>query len=282
MGMAIKHVNEPLPLPRDVNPRIPKLVEAVLVKALSKNPANRFNSITEFNNAFQEAIEVSLNPASVDKDWYSKFEELTAIMDPMSEPGASMVAEPVGARRRYLAMAALAVALLGCPSAAIGLFGAQWFSANGQPDFAATMTAISGEIAANLGEGVSDEVVPTYVAQTLAVLQETEQARQTADALLTQAADLDGTLNGVETTYTADATFEPTATADDETGGSAPGPTPTKTYTQASAPSATPTPPLPPTPTLPPDDPTPTFNPALCRTDKPPDHPLYCTPTPEP
>ena len=91
MGMAIKHVNEPLPLPRDVNPRIPKLVEAVLVKALSKNPANRFNSITEFNMAFQESIKVALNPASVDRDWYSKFEELTAIMDPMSEPGASMV-----------------------------------------------------------------------------------------------------------------------------------------------------------------------------------------------
>jgi hypothetical protein len=241
MGMAIKHVNEPLPLPRDVNPRIPKLVEAVLVKALSKNPANRFNSITEFNNAFQESIKVALNPASVGRDWYLKFEERTAIMDPLSEPGASMEGEPVSTRRRYLAMAALAVLILGCPSALVGLFGAQWFGNGNGPDYDATLTAISGEIALNLGEGVPDEFVPTYIAQTLAVLQETEHAQQTGEALGTEAATLDGTLEGPEETGTSEATLESTETADSGTGGT----TPTRTNT----PTATPSPPPANTPT---------------------------------
>jgi hypothetical protein len=282
MGMAIKHVNEPLPLPRDVNPRIPRLVEAVLVKALSKNPANRFDSITAFNQAFQESIEVSLNPASVGKDWYSKFEELTAIMDPMSEPGASVVGEPINTRRRYMAMAALAVALLGCPSAAIGLFGAQWFSNNGQPDFGATMTAISGEIAANLGEGIPDELLPTYVAETLAVLQETEQARQTQEAArLTTEATLGGTPEATQSTLTGteaanqDGEYPPNATPTFTRTPSVPEPSPTPTATPTPEATSTPAP----TST---DAPDPTVNPALCRMDKPPEHPLYCTPTPSP
>jgi hypothetical protein len=281
MGMAIKHVNEPLPLPRDVNPRIPKLVEAVLVKALSKNPDNRFISITEFNNAFQEAIEVSLDPDSVDKDWYAKFEELTAIMDPMSEPGASMVAQPVHERRRYLAMAALAVVILGCPSAALGMFGAQWFDNGSQPDYSATMTAISGEIAANLNEGIPDEWVPTYVAQTLTVLQATDQVRMTDEsAQLTQDSSQDGGLGDTTPTAGVTVSFAVTGVASNETGQSTPVFSPTKTFTIGPTPTRTPTYPPAPTPTL--IDATPTFDPARCRTDKPPDHPLYCTPTPEP
>jgi hypothetical protein len=253
----------------------------VLVKALSKNPENRFASITEFNNAFQKAIEVSQNPASVDKDWYSKFEELTAIMDPMSEPGASMVAEPVNERRRYLAMAALAVVILGCPSAAIGMFGAQWFDNGNQPDFNATMTAISGEIAGNMGEGVSDELVPTYVAQTLTVLQATDQGLMTEGAAQTTSdVGLTSTPEELSPIGTIQTTFASTSVASHETGDSTPGPTPTKTFTMAPTPTRTPTSPPPPTAT--PIDATPTFDSARCRTDKPPDHPLYCTPTPEP
>jgi hypothetical protein len=288
MGMAIKHVNEPLPLPRDVNPRIPKLVEAVLVKALSKNPSNRFNSITEFNLAFQEAIDVSLNPGSVGNDWYAKFEELTAIMDPLSEPGASMVTEPVNGRRRYLAMAALAVMILGCPSAAIGMFGAQWFGNGDGPNYEATMTAISGEIAANLEDDVPEDAVPTFVAQTLTVLQATEQTRYTQEAAqATSEANPEGT-PAEDTPTLGPADTESASYVGDEPPGATPtftrtpsGPTPTHTITAMPTHTATPGPTSTPAPTNT-EAPEPTVNPALCRMDKPPTHPLYCTPTPGP
>jgi hypothetical protein len=164
-------------------------------------------------------------------------------MDPMSEPGSSVVAEPIDTRRRFLAMAALAVLLLGCPSAVIGLFGSRWFNIGNGPNFDATLTAISGDIVANLGEGIPDELLPTYVAETLVALQETEQARQTADAILTEAATLDGTLEGFEETGTAEHTVEETGIAGDETAESTPSPThmPTSTPTPPGAFTSTPT-----------------------------------------
>jgi hypothetical protein len=243
MGMAIKHVNEPLPLPRDVNPRIPRLVEAVLVKALSKNPNNRFKSITEFNQAFQESIEVALNPASVDKEWYQKFQERTAIMDPMSEPGASIEAEAVDTRRRYLAVAALAAVLIGCPATVIGLFGLQWFGNGNGPDFNATMTAISGEIAGSLGEDVSDELVPTFVAQTLAALRETDQAGMTQEvALLTSEPTMEGTQLPGDGTVTSTPTVTNTDVGSTGPGATPPSPTPMPSATATLSGGNTPTP----------------------------------------
>lgn len=162
-----------------------------------------------------------------------------------------MVAEPVNNRRRYLAMAALAVMLIGCPSAVIGLFGSQWFG-NGEPDYDATMTAISGELALNLGEGISDEMVPTYVAQTLVALQETEQARLTMEVMLTEAATLGSTLEGFQETSTPDAVTEGTPTSGGEPNEPTSSPTITRTSTPTlfGAPTSTPTITRTPTPSL--------------------------------
>ncbi|GAA4716032.1 Stk1 family PASTA domain-containing Ser/Thr kinase [Brevibacillus fulvus] len=44
ISVALKHLQEPLPEPRTVNPRIPQSVENVILKALVKNPLLRYNS----------------------------------------------------------------------------------------------------------------------------------------------------------------------------------------------------------------------------------------------
>lgn len=61
---AIVHeqIYSPLPPPRELNPNISPAVEAVLIKGLSKNPADRYPSATAMVEAFREAV------ADVDPD----------------------------------------------------------------------------------------------------------------------------------------------------------------------------------------------------------------------
>jgi len=50
------HIYTPLPLPRDVNPKIPIAVQEVLLKALAKSSEDRYESGEELVEAFYEAI----------------------------------------------------------------------------------------------------------------------------------------------------------------------------------------------------------------------------------
>jgi hypothetical protein len=63
MATALQHVNVPLPMPRTVNPNLPEGVELVLIKALAKDPALRFESVEAMNRAFQGALAAALDPA---------------------------------------------------------------------------------------------------------------------------------------------------------------------------------------------------------------------------
>jgi len=112
MATALKHVNEPLPRPRLVNPSIPEEVELVLVRGLAKDPALRYASILELNDAFQEALRSALDPARRTKT--RDGDRTTAIYNKYQN-----VKPPP--RRRWLersALAAALLALLACPAAA--------------------------------------------------------------------------------------------------------------------------------------------------------------------
>jgi eukaryotic-like serine/threonine-protein kinase len=47
-GMLLKHVNEPVPRPKDLVPDLPDLVETMLLKALAKRPEARYATMEEF------------------------------------------------------------------------------------------------------------------------------------------------------------------------------------------------------------------------------------------
>ncbi len=58
MGVVIKHIHDPLPLPRQVNPALPEALETVIIKALAKDPQARYASAGEMAGALRTAIEV--------------------------------------------------------------------------------------------------------------------------------------------------------------------------------------------------------------------------------
>ncbi|MBI1878945.1 MAG: protein kinase, partial [Chloroflexi bacterium] len=56
IATVMKRINEPLLLPRTLNPNIPEAVERVLLKALAVEPADRFESTTELATVLKAAF----------------------------------------------------------------------------------------------------------------------------------------------------------------------------------------------------------------------------------
>ena len=56
MAVVIKHITAPLPSPREMNPDIPEPVERVVLKALAKDPADRFQSVGQMVEALRKAV----------------------------------------------------------------------------------------------------------------------------------------------------------------------------------------------------------------------------------
>jgi serine/threonine protein kinase len=57
LAVIIKHISDPLPLPSHVKPDIFPSIEQVILKALAKNPQDRFASAAEFMTAWKRALE---------------------------------------------------------------------------------------------------------------------------------------------------------------------------------------------------------------------------------
>jgi len=55
LAILMKHLNDPLPLPRKLNPDIPESFERVALKALAKQPDDRYQSAEEMGRALQQA-----------------------------------------------------------------------------------------------------------------------------------------------------------------------------------------------------------------------------------
>jgi hypothetical protein len=56
LGVLLKHVNDPLPSPRTLNPDLPQPVEDVIVRAMAKEPGDRFQSVSEMIQALTDSV----------------------------------------------------------------------------------------------------------------------------------------------------------------------------------------------------------------------------------
>ena len=55
LAVILKHVSDPLPLPSTLKADIPEAIEQVVLKALAKDPEDRFTTVAEFLSAWKRA-----------------------------------------------------------------------------------------------------------------------------------------------------------------------------------------------------------------------------------
>jgi len=114
MAIAYKQVNATPPAPSSANPDVPPALDAVVMRALSKNPANRYQTGTEFADDLERArtggqvMATPLLPASGEATQVISRPQQTSVLPPVrDEPGGSRKAW-VGALLAILVMALLA------------------------------------------------------------------------------------------------------------------------------------------------------------------------------
>lgn len=57
LATILKHLHEPVPSPRDLNPALPQDVEAIILKAMAKEPSERFQSAAEMVDHIDAALQ---------------------------------------------------------------------------------------------------------------------------------------------------------------------------------------------------------------------------------
>ncbi|MBA4541891.1 MULTISPECIES: protein kinase [Thermoactinomyces] len=65
ISVALKHIHDPVPDPRELNPRIPEELCQVIMKALEKDPLKRYQTAQEMKQALQQAVMI-FNPPQHD------------------------------------------------------------------------------------------------------------------------------------------------------------------------------------------------------------------------
>ena len=89
-AIVLKRVTEPLPIPRTLNPDIPEAVERVILKALARDPAERFSSAGEMAAALKKA-------ASAIAPTVPALETAESVLEtePAPEPWDEQLVEPI-------------------------------------------------------------------------------------------------------------------------------------------------------------------------------------------
>jgi tRNA A-37 threonylcarbamoyl transferase component Bud32/tetratricopeptide (TPR) repeat protein len=164
------HIYTPLPLPRSINAKIPEDMELVLLKALAKDRKDRFASVQELTEAFDNAargispwdeqvagaavpVASAAAPASI-----AEPAGTTAAENPVAEPAAKTKTKP---RRWAWVGGGLALALLSLVTFGFAMSGSEVRPTNGQPDVAIIDTAGINQAPQGSFEGRQKRTIPS-------------------------------------------------------------------------------------------------------------------------
>jgi serine/threonine-protein kinase len=116
LGIVFKQVNEPAPAPSSFRRGIAPRLEAICLKALSKHPADRFQSAREMRAALRtslggEGARTSSSPSSLPRSSDRSFEHAATVSIPVSEPAVTST----------LASSSARLTPLGTPSGTVAL-----------------------------------------------------------------------------------------------------------------------------------------------------------------
>jgi serine/threonine protein kinase len=112
LAVLFKHISDPLPPPSAVKPDIPRPIERVILKALAKDPRDRFATAAEFVAAWERALETT-----------EKVAESVTVPPSPETPGAQTQPKPVAATRAASKTRIPTVWIVGCLVAACAIFG---------------------------------------------------------------------------------------------------------------------------------------------------------------
>lgn len=103
IAIVFKHIQDPLPSVRKLNPNLPEAVELVLLKLLAKNPTDRYQKAEDFVQAIQKAIpevDISYDPSATQiapaptRNFQPDLSENTVIASPKAEALSSKKPQP--------------------------------------------------------------------------------------------------------------------------------------------------------------------------------------------
>lgn len=215
MSVALKHISDPPPPIRDLNPKVTPELEAVVMRALDKEPRNRYPTVKEFvktlETALDKAPEALLGdtsgerPANLPPLSPSMDDEAPTLSDTSSRPNSISSAVPPEKRKTAPESNRTMMMVIGVVVVVALLIGALLATGVLGDDIPATETAVA--IAEN-ATSTADSVFATSTAQIIAT--ETISAENTISAATSMALELQAT-ETASSNLTATADAEATA-----------------------------------------------------------------------
>ncbi len=94
LAVVMKHIQEPLPQPRLINPAIPEEIEQVILKATAKDPGDRYEGARDMAHALKMGCQVWLAAKRVSSPYATVVveQELAEVTDAEAEPGLEVEA----------------------------------------------------------------------------------------------------------------------------------------------------------------------------------------------
>src|SRR5258706_915939 len=125
LAVILKHVSNPLPLPSTIKPDIPEAIEQVILKALAKNPDDRFATVAEFAAAWKRALDAR-DSAPPRSNAPTVFPSAPSTPQNQGQPvSATMTSTKPDNKTRWIA-GCLAGACLSFPEAGVSFLGINW------------------------------------------------------------------------------------------------------------------------------------------------------------